>query len=109
MRNGLNPFRLPAMTARVGRGVPTEFFILNDVRTEGATIGQLAGNPIVETVVDTSGHRYRYVGVATPDVFVLGYGLHLADLYRNLPRVVQADRHIVQHDPAAYVPTLYGG
>ncbi len=64
MRNGLNPFKLPAMTARVGRGVPTECFILNDVRTEGATIGQLAGNPIVETVVDTSGHRYRYVGVA---------------------------------------------
>ena len=30
----------------------------------------------------------RYVGVEIPDVFVLGYGLHRADLYRNVPRVV---------------------
>jgi hypothetical protein len=64
MRNSLHPFKLPATTVRVGRGVPTEYFILNDVRTEGATIGQLAGKPIAETVVDASGHRYRYVGVA---------------------------------------------
>jgi len=66
------------------------------------------------TLLDRTARRIvplpvRYVGVAMPDVFVLGYGLHLADLYRNLPRVVQADRHIVQHDPAAYVPALYGG
>jgi hypoxanthine phosphoribosyltransferase len=49
----------------------------------------------------------RYVGAVIPDVFVLGYGLHLADLYRNLPRVVEADRHVVQHDPGAYVGALY--
>src|SRR5262249_13950366 len=30
----------------------------------------------------------RYVGAEIGDVFVLGYGLHVADLYRNLPRVV---------------------
>ena len=34
----------------------------------------------------------RYVGAQIPDVFVLGYGLHRADLYRNVPRVVEADR-----------------
>ena len=50
----------------------------------------------------------RYVGTALPDVFVLGYGLHLADLYRNVPRVVEADRRVVQHDPGAYVAALYG-
>ena len=61
MRKSLNPFK---MTGRIGRGVPTEYFILSDLRSEGATIGHLAGNPIVETVVDASGHRYRYVGVA---------------------------------------------
>ena len=44
---------------------PTEYFILSDLRTEGATIGHLADNPIVETVIDASGHRYRYVGVAS--------------------------------------------
>lgn len=52
--------------------------------------------------------RVRYVGTVIPDVFVLGYGLHLADLYRNVPRVVEADRHIVQYDPGAYVGALYG-
>ncbi len=61
MRKSLNPFK---MTGRIGRGVPTEYFILSDFRTEGATIGHLAGKPIAETVVDASGHRYRYVGVA---------------------------------------------
>ena len=61
MRNSFNPFK---MTTRIGRGVPTEYFILNDVQTEGATIGRLADNPIVEMVIDASGHRYRYVGVA---------------------------------------------
>ena len=30
----------------------------------------------------------RYVGAELDDVFVLGYGLHRADLYRNLPFVV---------------------
>jgi hypoxanthine phosphoribosyltransferase len=50
----------------------------------------------------------RYVGVAIPDVFVLGYGLHLADLYRNVPRVVEADQRVVRDDPGAYVTALYG-
>jgi len=50
----------------------------------------------------------RYVGLEIPDVFVLGYGLHRADLYRNLPRVVEADRALVAADPAAYVDVLYG-
>ncbi len=50
----------------------------------------------------------RYVGAEIPDVYVLGYGLHQIDLYRNLPRVVEADRRVAQSDPGAYVPTLYG-
>jgi hypoxanthine phosphoribosyltransferase len=49
----------------------------------------------------------RYVGAEIPDVYVLGYGLHQADLYRNVPRVVEADRRIAQDDPAAYVEALY--
>ena len=32
-------------------------------------------------------------------MFVLGYGLHLADLYRNVPRVVDADREVVARRP----------
>lgn len=51
----------------------------------------------------------RYRGVEIPDVFVLGYGLHLAELYRNLDQVYEADRRVVQADPGAYVEVLYGG
>jgi hypoxanthine phosphoribosyltransferase len=50
----------------------------------------------------------RYVGEQIPDVFVLGYGLHFADLYRNVPYVVEADRHVVSARPDAYVADLYG-
>ena len=50
----------------------------------------------------------RYVGAEIADVYVLGYGLHQADLYRNLPHVVEADRRVAHEDPGAYVPALYG-
>jgi hypoxanthine phosphoribosyltransferase len=46
----------------------------------------------------------RYVGQEVPgDVFVLGYGLHHAERYRNLPVVVAADRAVVLADPDAYL------
>jgi hypoxanthine phosphoribosyltransferase len=51
----------------------------------------------------------RYVGEQIADVFVLGYGLHHADLYRNVPYIVEADRRVVHERPAAYVDALYGG
>jgi hypoxanthine phosphoribosyltransferase len=50
----------------------------------------------------------RYRGAEIPDVVVLGYGLHLAELYRNLDQVYEADRRVVQADPGAYVESLYG-
>lgn len=50
----------------------------------------------------------RYVGHEIPDVYVLGYGLHHHDRYRNLPCVVVADRELVLADPDVYVPVLYG-
>ena len=49
----------------------------------------------------------RYRGEEIPDVYVLGYGLHHADLYRNLPVVVEADPRALRDDPAAFVPALY--
>jgi hypoxanthine phosphoribosyltransferase len=51
----------------------------------------------------------RYVGEEIDDVFVLGYGLHHVDLYRNVPYVVEADRRVVLDRPGAYVDVLYGG
>src|SRR5260370_32563585 len=50
----------------------------------------------------------RYVRAEVDDVFVLGYGLHQADLYRNVPFIVEADRRVVLDRPAAYVDALYG-
>jgi hypoxanthine phosphoribosyltransferase len=50
----------------------------------------------------------RYVGEEIEDVFVLGYGLHHTDLYRNVPYIVEADRRVVLDRPAAYVDALYG-
>ena len=49
----------------------------------------------------------RYRGIELGDQFVLGYGLHTRDLYRNLPFVAVGDRAVVAAEPAAYVAQLY--
>ncbi len=51
----------------------------------------------------------RYVGQQIEDVFVLGYGLHFADLYRNVPYIIEVDRRVVLERPEAYVDALYAG
>jgi hypoxanthine phosphoribosyltransferase len=44
----------------------------------------------------------RYVGTEVPgDAFVVGYGLHVGERYRNLPYVLQVDRDTLVADPAA--------
>jgi len=46
----------------------------------------------------------RYVGIEVPgDTFLVGYGLHHAERYRNLPVVLTVDRAAVIEDPDAYV------
>jgi hypoxanthine phosphoribosyltransferase len=54
-------------------------------------------------------HDLRYRGLVLEDEFVLGYGLHTRDLYRNLPFVAAGDRDVVAATPEAYVEQLYGG
>lgn len=44
----------------------------------------------------------RYVGHTLVDVFVLGFGLHHDDRYRNLPFVIEAERAALRDDPDAY-------
>jgi hypoxanthine phosphoribosyltransferase len=51
----------------------------------------------------------RYRGIRLEDAFVLGYGLHHRDLYRNLPFVAIGDRDEVRRQPDVYVHELYGG
>jgi hypoxanthine phosphoribosyltransferase len=53
-------------------------------------------------------HDLRYRGLELGDEFVLGYGLHARDLYRNLPFVAVGDREVVAATPDAYVAQLYG-
>jgi hypoxanthine phosphoribosyltransferase len=50
-----------------------------------------------------------YCGFELADEFVLGYGLHVRDLYRNLPFVVTGARDDVVESPDCYVPMLYKG
>ena len=52
-------------------------------------------------------HDLRYRGLELEDEFVLGYGLHARDLYRNLPFVAVGDRDVVAATPDAYVAQLY--
>jgi hypoxanthine phosphoribosyltransferase len=49
----------------------------------------------------------RYRGLRIDEEFVLGYGLHYRDLYRNLPFVVVGDRDDVRRRPDVYVQELY--
>jgi len=55
----------------------------------------------------------RYVGEELPGTsFVLGYGLHVEDRYRNLPFVIEGDPTVARGDPGAYLPwydSLQGG
>jgi hypoxanthine phosphoribosyltransferase len=50
----------------------------------------------------------RYRGIELDDQFVLGYGLHVRDLYRNLPFVVSGERDALVAAPDCYVSDLYG-
>ena len=48
-----------------------------------------------------------YLGFELGTEYVLGYGLHVRDLYRNVPYVVAADRDTLVNRPDAYVDDLY--
>jgi len=50
----------------------------------------------------------EYRGAEIPDVYAVGYGLHTADLYRNLDAVYAVDPAPLRTDPAVYVAALYG-
>ncbi len=53
-------------------------------------------------------HDLRYRGLVLDDEYVLGYGLHTRDLYRNLPFIAAGDRDVLATTPEAYVGQLYG-
>jgi hypoxanthine phosphoribosyltransferase len=57
---------------------------------------------IVPLVVDYCGYELR-------DEYVLGYGLHVRDLYRNVPYIAAVDRDVLLGRPDAYVKSMYRG
>jgi hypoxanthine phosphoribosyltransferase len=95
--------------------------LVEDLVDTGLTLAYLLGHVRergprrleVCALLDRSARRIvpldvRYVGLEVPgDAFVLGYGLHYGERYRNLPVIVEADRVAVAADPDAYLD-LYG-
>src|SRR3954447_14242686 len=95
--------------------------IVDDIIDTGLTIAYLRRQLLARgprsvslcALVDrTSGRlvpeEVRYRGVEVTDEYLLGYGLHHKELYRNVNEVVAADRAALADDPRAYLPELYG-
>jgi len=95
--------------------------VVEDIVDTGLTLAYLMGQLEARgprslsacTLLDRATRRIvpselRYRGLVLEDEFVLGYGLHAHDLYRNLPFVVTGDRGVVAATPDAYVDQLYG-
>jgi len=84
----------------------TSAYLLEHLRSLGPASLELC------TLLDRADRRVvpispRYVGETIPaDAFVLGYGLHVGERYRNLPMVVRADRGLLDAEPDAYL-SLY--
>ena len=94
--------------------------IVEDIVDTGLTLAYLTGQLAMRqprslsacSLLDRPGRRIvpqelRYRGFELMDEFVLGYGLHVRDLYRNLPFVVVGDREDVSEAPDCYVRELY--
>jgi hypoxanthine phosphoribosyltransferase len=95
--------------------------IVEDLVDTGLTLAYLVQHLTVRgarrveicALLDRSARRIvplplRYVGTEIPgDAFVLGYGLHVGDRYRNLPFIARADPAVLAADPDAYL-SLYG-
>jgi len=94
-----------------------DVIVVEDLVDTGLTLAYLLGQlrarqprrVEVCTLLDRAERRIvplepRFVGQEIPaDAFVLGYGLHLGERYRNLPVVVQADREALLSNPDAYL------
>jgi hypoxanthine phosphoribosyltransferase len=94
-----------------------DVILVEDLVDTGLTLAYLLGHVRgrgprrldVCTLLDRAERRIvpldiRYVGIEVPgDAFLLGYGLHYAERYRNLPVIVDADRDAVLADPDAYL------
>jgi len=97
-----------------------DVILVEDLVDTGLTLAYLLGHVRdrgprqleVCTLLDRAERRIvplelRYRGIEVPgDAFLLGYGLHFQERYRNLPVVVTADRAPLTENPDAYL-SLY--
>lgn len=96
--------------------------LVEDVVDTGLTLTYLLGelqrreprSLEVCALLDRSAQRIvptpvRFRGFEISDQFVLGYGLDIAEIYRNLDRIVDGDLGVLRHDPYAYVASLFRG
>jgi hypoxanthine phosphoribosyltransferase len=94
--------------------------IVEDIVDTGLTLAYLSGQLEARgprrlhtcTLLDRPSRRIvpqevRYRGVVLTNEYVLGYGLHVRDLYRNVPYVIAADRDVLFARPDAYVGDVY--
>jgi hypoxanthine phosphoribosyltransferase len=94
--------------------------IVEDIVDTGLTLAYLMGQLAARsprrlsacTLLDRPQRRIvpqevQYRGVELATEYVLGYGLHVRDLYRNLPYIVTADPDVLVSAPDAYVADVY--
>ena len=62
---------------------------------------------LVKDGLQRSDPQLKYVGFTIPPEFVVGYGLDVAERYRNLDLVAAADTTVLAVDPDAYIDNLY--
>ena len=94
--------------------------LVEDIVDTGLTLAYLVGQLLARrprrlstcAMLDRPSRRIvpqpvDYLGFELGTEYVLGYGLHVKDLYRNVPYVVAADRDTLVKRPDAYVDDLY--
>ncbi|HUI48015.1 MAG TPA: phosphoribosyltransferase family protein [Acidimicrobiia bacterium] len=94
--------------------------LVEDIVDTGLTLAYLVGQLLAReprrlstcALLDRPARRIvpqelDYRGLVLATEYVLGYGLHVRDLYRNVPFIVAADRDTLVERPDAYLVDLY--
>jgi hypoxanthine phosphoribosyltransferase len=94
--------------------------LVEDIVDTGLTVAYLSGQISARgprrlstcTMLDRPRRRIvpqpvEYRGIELAGEYVVGYGLHVHDLYRNVPYVASVDRDTLVTRPDAYVGDLY--
>lgn len=74
----------------VDTGLTLSYLVRNIMARKAASVEVCA--LLNKQVADKVDVRIKYEGFAIPDVFVVGYGLDYAEMYRNLPYVAELER-----------------